>query len=124
VGLDKMLGRLTSVGGPIAVIGDGPVPRLSGLDPGACIARQQADFTPCRAQRSSAVRPAVHDLDRTIAASHGAAFLDPTPWLCDQEWCPAVIDRSVVYVDGNGHLTATFMLSLADRLVAALPFPT
>lgn len=120
-GLDKMLSRLETLGGEVAVIGDGPVPSWSGLDPVACIAKQQTDFSSCRAERSTAVPPAVHDLARSIAAAHGATFVDPTPWLCDADTCPAVIEHYVVYMDGSGHLTAPFVQSLGDRLLSALP---
>jgi peptidoglycan/LPS O-acetylase OafA/YrhL len=123
-GLDRLLGRLSSVSGAVAVIGDGPVPIRSGFDPIACIAKQKSDFTSCLATRSTALPPAVHDIDRLVAASHGVTFVDPTPWLCSQETCPAVIDRFVVYMDSPGHLTTPFALSLADRLVSVLPFPS
>jgi peptidoglycan/LPS O-acetylase OafA/YrhL len=122
-GLDRMLRRLTRLGGEVAVIGDAPVPSAAGVDPTACIARQQAGFEACRAQRSTAMPPQVHDLERSIAASRGVTFVDPTPWLCDAETCPAVIDHYVVYLDRSGHLTTPFVMSLADRLLSALPFP-
>ncbi len=122
-GLDKLLGQLTGIGGAVVVIGDGPVPNKAGLNPPECIARQQAAFRTCQAERSMAVRPAVHDLDRSIAASHGAVFVDPTPWMCGPEFCPAVIESFVVYSDGSGHLTMPFTLSLAAPLLAALPVP-
>lgn len=121
-GLEKLLARLTTIGGAVAVIGDGPVTRSAGLFAPGCIATE-GDFRTCRAERRIAAPSAVLDLDRSIAAAHGAAFLDPTPWLCDEVSCPAVIDHTIVYADGQGHLTTAFTLSLADRLLAALPFP-
>ena len=121
-GLDKLLARLTPIGGAVAVIGDGPVTRSAGLFAPGCIAAE-ADFRTCRAERRIAAPSSVIDIDRSIAASHGAAFLDPTPWFCDEESCPAVIDHTIVYADGQGHLTTAFTLSLAERLLAALPFP-
>jgi hypothetical protein len=121
-GLDKLLARLTTIGEAVAVIGDGPVTRSAGLFPPACIAKE-VDFRTCRVERRIAAPPAVLDLERSIAAAHGAAFLDITPWLCDKESCPVVIDHNIVYADGQGHLTTAFTLSLGDRLLAALPFP-
>jgi hypothetical protein len=123
-GLERLLSRLSSIGGAVAVIGDGPVPIRSGFDPIACIAEQKSDFTSCHATRSTALPPAVHEIDRLVAASHGATFVDPTPWLCSQQTCPAVIDRFIVYMDSPGHLTTPFTLSLADRLMSAVPFPS
>jgi peptidoglycan/LPS O-acetylase OafA/YrhL len=122
-GLDQMLGRLGSVGGKVAIIGDGPVPNWGSLDPNSCIASRATDFRTCLIQRSIAVPPFIHDLEEPIATAHGDTFLDPTPWLCGPTTCPAVIDHYIVYVDSSGHLTTPFVMSLADRLLAALPFP-
>jgi hypothetical protein len=118
-----MVSRVTRLGSRVAVIGAGPVPEWSGLDPAACIARQGAEFRQCQARRSNSAPPSVHDLERSIASSRGATFLDPIPWICDADTCPAVIDHFVVYADSAGHLTSPFVRSLADRLLTAMPFP-
>jgi hypothetical protein len=122
-GFDGRVGRLTGIGGAVAMIGAGPVPSWSGLDPLACIAERPGDVGSCRAQRSTSVPPRVHDIERAIATSPDADFLDPTPWLCGPETCPAVIGNFIVYADGSGHLTTPFVVSLADRLRMELPFP-
>jgi peptidoglycan/LPS O-acetylase OafA/YrhL len=122
-GLDTLLGRLKGISGAVVVIGDGPVPNKSDLQPADCLAKAQADFRTCQAARNRAVRPAVHRLDKSIAAAHGAVFINPTSWLCGADSCPAVIDTYIVYLDGSGHLTTAFTMSLADRLLAALPSP-
>ena len=46
-GFDRMLRRLTRLGGDVAVIGDRPVPSAAGLDPTACIAKQRSGFEAC-----------------------------------------------------------------------------
>ncbi|HVL54415.1 MAG TPA: SGNH hydrolase domain-containing protein, partial [Vitreimonas sp.] len=57
------------------------------------------------------------------AADAGATFIDPTPWVCPTEPCPAVIGSLLVYFDG-GHITSTFSRALAPYLAAVLPLPT
>jgi peptidoglycan/LPS O-acetylase OafA/YrhL len=122
-GLETTLARLAPLHSTLVVIGDVPNPYQGGLDPLACMAQHPTDFQACRTSRDTAVPTAVHDLERTIAISHGAVFVDPTSWLCDATSCPEVIARYVVYADVSGHLTAPFGLSLAGRLLAAVPFP-
>jgi peptidoglycan/LPS O-acetylase OafA/YrhL len=122
-GLDRMLARLTSIGGAVALVADQPVPEAAGVDPIACIALEPADFASCDADRAMALAPIVHDVERPIAAVHGVTFVDPTPWLCDADRCPSVIDRYVVYLDDAGHLTTPFAMSLKARLLLAVPFP-
>jgi hypothetical protein len=57
--------------------------------------------------------------DAQIAAATGATFVDPTPWMCVTDPCPAVIGRFLVYRDEH-HMTATFARALASRLLDAL----
>jgi hypothetical protein len=122
-GLETTLARLAPLHSTLVVIGDVPTPQNAGFDPLACIAQHTTGFQACQASRDTAVPTAVNALEKAIATSHGAAFVDPTSWLCDATSCPAVIARYVVYADASGHLTAPFALSLAGRLLAAVPFP-
>jgi len=55
----------------------------------------------------------------TAAVSTGAGFIDPTPWVCPTEPCPAIIGSLLVYLDA-GHMTRTFSAELAPYLGAAL----
>jgi peptidoglycan/LPS O-acetylase OafA/YrhL len=119
-GFDGMLARVSDIAAAVAVIGAGPVPSRAGLDPVACVA-QPTTFRACHAARDKVLPPAVHDIERAIAAIYGAAFLDPSSWMCDLDVCPAVIDTFFVYMDGSGHLTTPLVLSLQDRLLSALP---
>lgn len=49
----------------------------------------------------------------------GVKGLDLTNVYCQGDWCPAVIDRIIVYRDGS-HLSATFAKTLEDELEQAL----
>jgi peptidoglycan/LPS O-acetylase OafA/YrhL len=121
-GLAATLTRLAPLQSTLVVMGDVPVVGDSGLNP-ACISQHATDFQSCRAPRDRVVRTGVRDVERSAATSNRALFVDPTPWLCDRDSCPAVIARYVVYADAASHLTAPFALSLSGRLVAAIPFP-
>jgi peptidoglycan/LPS O-acetylase OafA/YrhL len=122
-GFEAMLDRLTAIGSRVVVIGDPPVPSWAGLDPSTCIESRPNAFQSCVASREKSVPPAVHDMERTLAPQHGVAFVDPTPWFCDGDSCPAVVGRTIVYADSSGHLTAAFVRLLEARLLDALPFP-
>ncbi len=122
-GLAKTLARLATLHSSLVVIGDVPTPALGGPDPLKCISEHAFDFQTCGMSRGIAVPSEVQSLERSVAGSHGAAFVDPTPWLCDPSSCPFVIARYVVYADLNGHLTGPLALSLAGRLLAAVQFP-
>jgi peptidoglycan/LPS O-acetylase OafA/YrhL len=122
-GLEATLARLAPLNSTLVVMGDVPLSKYGDSGPVACIAQHPTDLRTCRTSRDVAVPAAFLDLEGSIATSHGAAFVDPTSWLCDANSCPAVIAQYVVYADASGHLTAPFALSLAGRLLAAVPFP-
>ena len=58
--------------------------------------------------------------EAAVAKGAGAAFIDPTPWVCRTDPCPAVTGRLLVFRDQH-HLTATYARALAERLFARLP---
>jgi hypothetical protein len=122
-GLVKTLARLTPLHSTLVVMGDVPSSSYGGSGPLTCIAQHATDLQTCRTSRDVAVPTAFLDLERSIATSHGVAFVDPTSWLCDATNCPAVVARYVVYADEFAHFTAPFARSLAGRLLAAVPFP-
>lgn len=58
--------------------------------------------------------------ERTVAQADGATFIDPTPWFCPGQTCPAVMGRLLVF-RGTHHMTAIYARSLAPVLDARLP---
>ena len=58
----------------------------------------------------------------SVARHAGAAFVDPTVWVCPTGPCPAVIGRYIVYRDTH-HLATPFVAALASRLRDRLPAP-
>jgi hypothetical protein len=58
--------------------------------------------------------------DRVVAEAAGATFIDPSPWVCPTDPCPAVIGKYLVFRDSH-HLTTAFSTALSRRLLDALP---
>jgi hypothetical protein len=53
------------------------------------------------------------------AAGGRALFVDPRPWFCAQERCPAVVGDSPVMFDGR-HLTAVYAAQIAPLMASAV----
>jgi len=79
----------------------------SGNDLGDCL------FRPLAASVNDA------DISEAAAAETGTAVVDPTPWVCWDGACPAVVGDVLPYRD-RGHLTTVYAASLADELTEAL----
>jgi hypothetical protein len=118
--LQRTLRELRRHAGAVAVIGD--TPRPNG-DPPACLSRHHDDTLACTTPRAEALAVDRAAEERGVAAASGAAYIDPTAWVCPSEPCPVVLGRILVYRDGN-HMTATFAAALAARLEGELPLPT
>ena len=79
------------------------------------------DRLPCLRQAAAGVVSELnHEIDSSEAASAGATFIDPIPWLCDNTTCPPVLGEYLVY-DFLSLLTTPFSASLAAELDVALP---
>jgi hypothetical protein len=103
--------------GSIVVLGDTPRLSVSGPD---CIAKQQDYATMCTTPRSIAVFSKILEAERAVSSATGAAFIDPTDWLCSKDACPAVVGRYIAYMD-TAHLTIPFAETLAAPLGDLLP---
>jgi peptidoglycan/LPS O-acetylase OafA/YrhL len=73
--------------------------------------------TPCAVpktkviERQAAYRQIVSDVQRKHPALH---VFDPLPFLCDEQWCYAIVDHSLMYRDNN-HLSRTGSLFLSRQ---------
>jgi hypothetical protein len=113
----RTLERLATLARHVVVIGDTP---RAHADPPVCLSANLDDATACALPFSSAVKPDSTAGEALVAVEAGAAFIDPTPWVCRTDPCPAVIGRLLVFRDQH-HLTATYSRALAERLYARLP---
>jgi hypothetical protein len=73
--------------------------------------------TPCAVpkaeviERQAAYRQVVSEVQQKLPALH---VFDPLPLLCDKQWCYAIIDHSLLYLDGN-HLSKAGSLFFAKK---------
>lgn len=100
----------------VVVIGDTPDPAG---DPPECLSAHLEDALACATPVDTAIAPRRLATERAVAAARGAAFIDPSDWLCPTDPCPAVIGRLLVYRDGH-HMTTPFSRALAPYLEPAL----
>jgi peptidoglycan/LPS O-acetylase OafA/YrhL len=110
------LRRLRETVPHVAVLTDSPRPPADIPD---CVSRSLEHLRRCAFPRRSAVRDAA-----TVAAGvrrvAGVSVIDPTNRFCLATLCPAVIGDVLVYRN-SGHLTASFIETLAPWLARRLP---
>jgi peptidoglycan/LPS O-acetylase OafA/YrhL len=92
------------------------VPKSEEL-PDECLTEGSNDLGDCLFKPLAA---SVNDADISEAAAEetGTQVVDPTPWLCWDGACPAVIGDVLPYRD-RGHLTTVYARSLSDELTTA-----
>lgn len=109
-GLVRTLERLRGTGARVVLLGD--IPRSSDDVPD-CVSDALDRLEECAFPDR---RDLGHRFD-VLAADRveGVQTIDPTPLLCPQRLCPAVMGNTLVYRDDN-HFTATFSRTLAPWL--------
>jgi peptidoglycan/LPS O-acetylase OafA/YrhL len=116
-GLDASIERLAGLGSEVVVIGD--TVRQS-IDPPVCLSEHLADASVCSTPYARAVATERLAQERGVTEGRGAAFVDPTSWMCYTDPCPSVMGRLLIYRDSH-HLSATYARALANRLADVLP---
>jgi peptidoglycan/LPS O-acetylase OafA/YrhL len=93
------------------------VPKSEEL-PDECLTEGSNDLGDCLFKPLAA---SVNDADISEAAAEetGTQIVDPTPWLCWDGTCPAVIGDVLPYRD-RGHVTTVYARSLSDELTTAM----
>ncbi len=116
-GLERAIRAIDEVADHVLVLGDTPNPLG---DPPVCLSDHLDDALACATPTSKALAPRRTATEREVSAATGATFIDPSPWLCPTEPCPAIIGRVLVYRDGH-HMTTPFASALAPYLEPLLP---
>ncbi len=116
-GLRRTLAALRPMAGQVALIGVTPE---APDDPPACLSENPGSVLACATPVDRAIDTAWVATEAAIAAETGAAYVDPTGWVCPTGPCPAVIGRFLVYRDTH-HLATPFAAALASRLSGRLP---
>jgi len=117
--LERTLEHLDTIAGSVALIADTP---RAPDDPPVCLSSNLDDALSCATARDTAVQSDWLAEQAEVAREAGATFVDPTPWVCPSDPCPAVIGRYLVYRDTH-HLTTAYTMAVRSRLGAALPVP-
>nr|WP_275414928.1 acyltransferase family protein [Actinoplanes italicus] len=92
-----------------------------GQDAPECLAENSRRISECVAPAADSV--ALPDrqvlVDRT-AKTHGVRVVDPVPWFCTTDSCPAVVGNVLVWRDDD-HITTKYASMLVPLLSARLP---
>ena len=117
-GYVSTLEKLRRTGAEVVVIKDIPHPDKNIPE---CVARSPRNPENCAIPRSKAFD---YLPINALAAMEveGVRLIDPTPVLCNEKACPAVIGDVLIYRNGT-HLTATHGRTLAPWLGERLPDP-
>lgn len=86
--------RLSTAADAVVIIGD--TPRLA-EDAPVCVSSHQDETLACANSLPQAIDSVRLAHERAIAEANGATFIDPTPWFCSRQICPAVIGRNLVF---------------------------
>ncbi|MGH8869670.1 MAG: acyltransferase family protein [Actinomycetes bacterium] len=104
-----------ATGARIAVIRDSP----RRMDVPACVSEHLEDLDTCAKPRGEVLRHSPVTV-RAADRIEGAQVIDPTPLMCPDGVCPAVMGNALVYRD-DGHLSATYVATLTPWLDEQLP---
>jgi hypothetical protein len=117
-GYASTLRKLRSTGARVVLIEDVPHPNKNIPE---CVSRSLDHLKRCATPRREALDyPNVNT--RVAKQVEGVGLIDPTPAVCLEKTCPAVIGDALVYRNG-AHLTATYVLTLTPWLARQLPEP-
>jgi peptidoglycan/LPS O-acetylase OafA/YrhL len=114
-GYTSTLEKLRRTGAEVVVIKDIPHPHK---DVPECVSRELDNLENCAIPRSKAFN--YPPVNAHAARLEGVHLVDPTPVLCLETWCPAVIGDALVYRNG-AHLTPTYVRTLVPWVGKRLP---
>jgi hypothetical protein len=115
-GMVRTLDALVPTARHVVVLADTPA---ATVDVPECISGHRASILDCSTPVDQAIMPEWVDAARSAAAAAGAAFIDPSPWICPSDPCPPVVAGILVYRD-RSHMTATFAEALSSHLEETL----
>jgi len=101
----------------VEFVQDLPVPNF---DAPTCIADHLSDVSRCTFALDKAFRyPDRHQAMIAVLRQAGIPVLDPAPWLCTSQRCPAVVGNLLVYRNDT-HVTASFSRWLTPMVAPLL----
>ncbi len=118
-GYTETLKKLRDTGAAVALIEDVPHPDKNIPE---CVSRSLEHLERCATPRSKALDYPKVNTRVAEEGVEGVRLIDPTPVVCPDKACPAVIGDVLVYRNGS-HLTATYVRTLTPWLGKQLPEP-
>jgi peptidoglycan/LPS O-acetylase OafA/YrhL len=115
---EAMARLIRRIPGVVAIMADTP---RSDYDVPACLAKHRNAIERCTTSRAAAFGLLHLRRETETARLTGATIVEMANAVCPGDPCPPIIGTTLVYRDHH-HLTATFAVSIADQLEAALPF--
>lgn len=110
-GMERSVQRLAGNSGRVILLGDPPA---NNFQVGICLSRRTASLKSCMADRDPRSLQLIAAA-RAGALKGGAEYVDPTPWFCERNRCPAVIGHYVPRRD-LAHVTVAYALHLIPAL--------
>lgn len=112
---------ITDLGRPAVVIADTPTFRASVP---VCLSAELNHADHCAVPTEEGLTLDLSLAEKEIVEGAGAAYIDMNPYLCNQEYCPAVLGNILGYRDVN-HMTNAMARALAPAFLeeAAHVFP-
>ncbi|MFC4335318.1 acyltransferase family protein [Salininema proteolyticum] len=116
-GWTRTMEQLLAADTEITVISDTPRP---GYNVAECVARKENDVQACSFERTAAVsKPERREGGIAVQEAYQAHIIDPTDWICYEEYCPPIVDNLLTYRDSH-HLSTPYVRSLTALLGEAL----
>jgi peptidoglycan/LPS O-acetylase OafA/YrhL len=107
-------------GARVELLQDVPVPTF---DLPSCVSEHLSSIRDCTFPTSKGHSfPQRHRDLATAVTRAGYLVVEPQPWICTEDTCPAIVGNMLVYRDDT-HLTDTFSAWLAPRVAALLVAP-
>ncbi len=111
-GLGKTIDAISPNAGKVIVLGDQAYPTQAGIN---CLEANTNDVKKCGDPIEDAVHLDHNAMETKIAEEHGATYVDIVPWMCTDDFCPAVIGGITVHRD-RMHINENFAVWLAEAL--------
>lgn len=111
-GLQKTLANITPHADKVIVLGDQAYPTQEGI---ACLEANPNDVPTCGDAFEDAVHAEHNTMEARVSQQNGAEYIDTIPWMCTQDFCPAVIDGITVHRD-RMHINEAFASWLSEVL--------
>ena len=111
-GLGRTIDAITPNAGRVVVLGDQVYPTQAGIN---CLEANPNDVQNCGDAYADAVHAEHNAMEQRVAEEHGATYVDIIPWMCTDDFCPAVIGGITVHRD-RMHVNENYAIWLSEVL--------